>query len=139
MKKLLRLRSDNRGATVVEMAFVLPILILMIYGIFMVGVIFQANAGMQHALGEGARLANIYPVPTNTAISNRMAAKLFGTGNGTFTPTVADGTGGNACNTTSTSTNFKTLRVTFTMPVSFLFFTAPNLNISRCKTVYVAD
>ncbi len=32
----------------------MPILVLFIYGIFQVGLLFQANAGMQHALGEGA-------------------------------------------------------------------------------------
>ena len=37
-----------------------PMLLLFVYGIFQFGVILQANAGMQHALGEGARLATLY-------------------------------------------------------------------------------
>ena len=32
---------------------------------FQFGVILQANAGMQHALGEGARYATLYPKPAD--------------------------------------------------------------------------
>ena len=57
------LRRDERGVAATEMALALPVLITMIYGIFQVGLLYQANAGMQHALGEGARLATLC-VPT---------------------------------------------------------------------------
>ena len=57
MKLLHQLKRDERGAAAIEMAIVLPVLILFIYGIFQVGILYQANAGMQHALGEGARFA----------------------------------------------------------------------------------
>jgi len=92
---------DDRGASTVEIALVLPMLILFIYGIFVVGTIFQANAGMQHALGEGARYATIYPAPSNAAIVQRMQDKVFGASGGTFNSTVVNGTG------------FKTLSVTY--------------------------
>ena len=55
MKLLTLLRRDQDGAAAVEMALALPVLVSMIYGIFQVGLLYQANAGMQHALGEGAR------------------------------------------------------------------------------------
>ena len=67
----------------IEMAIALPMLILFIYGIFQVGVVFQANAGMQHALGEGARLATLCYNPTprpaaacraNTTIKDKIDA-----------------------------------------------------------------
>ena len=53
MKMIQLLRRDERGAAVIEMAIVLPVLILFIYGIFQVGILYQANAGMQHALAKG--------------------------------------------------------------------------------------
>ena len=74
MMKFLRLKRDDRGAAAIEMALALPILVSMIYGLFQVGLLYQANAGMQHALGEGARLSTIYErytennVPTDAAI-----------------------------------------------------------------------
>jgi Flp pilus assembly protein TadG len=59
MNRLLTLRREERGAATIEMAIALPTLIVFLWGIFQVGVAFQAKAGMQHALGEGARLATL--------------------------------------------------------------------------------
>ncbi len=46
MKLLRLLKRDERGVAVIEIAIVLPVLILFIYGIFQVGILYQANAGM---------------------------------------------------------------------------------------------
>jgi Flp pilus assembly protein TadG len=139
MTGVLSLRRDKRGAAVIEMAIALPVLVLFIWGIFQVGIAFQANAGMQHALGEGARLATLCynptpatgcSTPSNTAIRQRISDTVFGTRVGTFsTPTVTDGPSGS---------KYKDLSVTFTMPMNFLFFQAPNVNMTRTKRVYVA-
>lgn len=122
------LLRDSSGATVIEFAIILPVLVLFVWGIFQVGVLFQANSGMQHALGEGARYATIFPTPTDAQIKSRMASKVFGTKNGTFT--VAD-----PVNVASA----KTLRVTYTMPMDFLFFTGPNVSLTREKKVYITN
>jgi Flp pilus assembly protein TadG len=138
MTRFFRLQRDERGAAVIEIAIALPTLILFIWGIFQLGIAFQANAGMQHALGEGARFATLClnpsstgcSTPTNTAISNRIYAREFGTNVGTFsTPTVTDGPSGE---------KYKDLSVTFTMPTNFLFFNGPNISMTRTKRVYVA-
>ena len=63
------LRRCQRGAAVIEFALTVPILVLIIYGIFQVGLLFQANAGMQHALGEGARYATLC-MPTSTGATS---------------------------------------------------------------------
>lgn len=142
MIKLFSLRRDKRGAAAIEIAIALPTLVLFIWGIFQLGVAFQANAGMQHALGEGARLATLCynpdpdtgcEIPTNDEIKNKISSKVFGTGVGTFTVAdpvdVADPDDG----------NYKNLSVTFTMPMDFLFFQGPNVNLTRTKRVYVAN
>jgi Flp pilus assembly protein TadG len=139
MSKFMTLRRDQRGAAAIEMAIALPTLVLFLYGIFQLGIAFQANAGMQHALGEGARLATLCynpsasgcDTPTNDAIVNKISANVFGTGVGTFsTPTVTDGPGG---------TNYKDLEVSFSMPTSFLFFEGPTIDITKEKRVYIAN
>lgn len=122
-----RLASDERGAAAIEMAIAVPVLTLFLWGIFQVGIAFQASAGMQHALGEGARYATIWPTPTNNQIKTRISDKVFGAGVGTFT--VADPVNGS---------DYKDLSVTFTMPTNFLFFSGPNINLTRTKRVYVA-
>ena len=139
MNKLLQLQRDERGSAIIEMAIALPTLILFLYGIFQVGVAFQAKAGMQHALGEGARLATLCynptvatgcSVPSNTAIKDKIEERVFGTKIGTFTePTVTDG---------PTGEKYKTLSVTFTMTPNFLFFNGPPVTITETKRVYVA-
>lgn len=118
---------DQRGAGAIEFALAVPILILAIYGIFQIGIAFQASAGMQHALGEGARYATIFPIPTDTQIKAKVSDKVFGTGIGTFT--VANPV---------TGANYKDLSVSFTMPTDFLLFQGPNISLTRSKRVYVA-
>ena len=139
MSKLFNIRRDDRGAATIEMALALPTLVLFLWGIFQVGVAFQANAGMQHALGEGARLATLCynpttagcSTPSNDAIKTKISDRVFGTKVGTFsTPTVTDGP--------TTGTKYKDLSVTFSMPMNFLFFEGPPVTITKTKRVYVA-
>ena len=136
MRNMFALRHDDRGAAAIELAFALPTLALLLWGIAQIGMAFQANAGMQHALGEGARLATICvnPTskgvcsrPTNDEIKARVSQRVFGTGIGTFN--VADPVAG---------TGYLDLQVTFTMPLNFLLFNGPSVSITRTKRVYVA-
>ena len=132
MSKFFQLLRDDRGAGAVEFALSAPILITMIYGIFEFSQLYEANAGMQHALGEGARFATLC-IPTATGcnpetnddIKAKMNAKLFGPVGGTFNvQDVVDGT------------NSKTLTVTYTRTMNFLFFTGPAITLTRSKLVY---
>ena len=124
-------RRDEHGAAAIEMAFALPILLIFVYGIFQFGVILQANAGMQHALGEGARYATLYPKPADTLIQTKMSNEVFGMNIGTFgTPTVTTPA-------TSVCTNCRLLTVTFTYTPDFLFFSGPAISLTRTKQVYV--
>lgn len=135
-----RIRRDEQGAAIIEMALSLPILIVMIYGIFTLGQLFEANAGMQHALGEGARYGNLClsmsgtgtcTIPTDTQLSTKVNSKLFGTRNGTFdAPTVDSST---------VASGYKTITVTYHQTMNFLLFTGPSITLTRSKRVYVAS
>ena len=135
MMKHRTLRRDERGAAVAELALSLPVIVTMIYGIFEVSQLYEANASMQHALGEGARLATLYDatttdhIPTDDAIKTKMQAKLFGTPGGVFNvqdpagpPTAAD--------------HYKTLTITYTRTMNFLFFAGPTVVLTRSKRAY---
>lgn len=52
-------RSDERGAAAVEMALVLPILILLVGGIIDFGFAFNAQVSLTHAAREGVRVEAI--------------------------------------------------------------------------------
>ena len=126
------LGRDERGVAAIEMAFALPILLLFVFGIFQFGVILQANAGIQHALGEGARYATLYPKPSDSLIVSKMSDAVFGLNVGTFsTPTVTTPA-------TSDCTNCRLLTVNYTVTPDFVFFAGPQITLVRSKRVYVS-
>lgn len=136
---LRRLRSNQDGAAVVELALSLPVLVTLIYGIFECSQLYEANAGMQHALGEGARVATLCVPdatnvtsgcsnPSDTTILNQESAKLFRPAGGSFTISIPAASGG-----------YKTLQITYTRTMNFLFFTGPTITLTRQKQVYVPD
>ena len=127
-----KIRTDERGASAVELALSLPILLTFIFGMMQVGMIMAADAGMQHALGEGARMATIYPTPTDAAIQTKITNKVFGTYVGAYNVaapvTVNAGT-----------SKYKTLSVSYTVTPNFLFFTGPPITLNRSKRVYLTE
>jgi Flp pilus assembly protein TadG len=125
------IRKDERGAAAVEMALTLPVLLTMIYGMLQVGMIMAADAGMQHALGEGARLATLYPTPADTAITAKISGKVFGPYVGAYT--VSD-----PVTTTAGSSKYKDLQVSYTVTPNFLFFNGPPITLTRTKRVYLS-
>ncbi len=52
-------RTDEKGASAVELALVLPILIMILFGIFQFGLVFNSYLAITHAAREGARLASV--------------------------------------------------------------------------------
>lgn len=139
MSVLKLLRRNEQGAAAIELAIALPVLLVMIYGIFQVGLVYQANAGMQHALGEGARLATLCTpngttctTSTDAEIVSKMSSKVFGMNIGTFgTPTVTTPA-------SSVCTHCKDLAVSYTVTPNFLFFNGPPITLNRSKRVYIA-
>ena len=131
MKLLRTIRRDERGAAVIEMAFALPTMVIMMWMLVQAGLVFRAMSGIQHALGEGARLATIFPQPDNEAIKDKIEAAVYGIGPGTFTiadpdPGIADGTG------------YLDLTVSYTQETDMLFLPGPTVTVSRSKRVWVA-
>ena len=131
MRKLLKLRRDDRGAAVIEMAFALPVLIIMIWAIVQLGLVFRAMSGIQHALGEGARLATLYPQPDNDAIKDEIEAAVYGIGPGEFT--IAEPAAGIA-----DATGYLDLTVSYTQETDLLLLPGPTITVSRSKRVWVA-
>jgi Flp pilus assembly protein TadG len=133
-----RLRRNVDGAAVVELAIALPVLVTLIYGIFECSQLYEANAGMQHALGEGARYATLCIPDTSSSTgcdnptdSNIVAvenAKLFGPAGGSFN-----------VQTPTTSSGYKTLTITYTRAMNFLLFAGPTITLTRSKQVYTVS
>jgi Flp pilus assembly pilin Flp len=135
---LKRFFRDDAGATVIETAFALPALIVLLWTIIQAGLVFRAMSGIQHALGEGARAATIWPAPDPEvdadleAITDKMNAAVYGIGPGDFdipdpVPGEADGS------------PYLDLEVTYTQPVNLLIVPGPTISVSRTKRVWLAE
>ena len=131
--KLLRLKRDEQGVAVIEMAFGLPILILMLWMLVQLGQVFRAMSGIQHALGEGARLATLYPTPETGVIEDKILESVYGIGPGEFD--IEPPAGGTD---SATGVDYIDLEVTYTQPTNMLLFPGPTISVSRAKRVWVA-
>ncbi|MEO5578764.1 MAG: TadE/TadG family type IV pilus assembly protein [Sphingomicrobium sp.] len=131
MRHLKKIRRNQDGAAVIEMAFALPALIVLMWMIVQLGLVFRAMSGIQHGLGEGSRMATLFPKPTNTAVQDKITDAVYGIGPGSFiiTPPQA-GTLDNA--------NFLDLKVTYTQQTDMLLFPGPTISVSRSKRVWTA-
>ena len=129
---LKRLRRDERGAAVIEMAFAFPILIMLIWMVVQLGLVFRAMSGIQHALGEGARAATLWPVPDVDDIKDRMEATVYGIGPGDFDiPEPGSGT--------ADGSNYLDLEVTYSQDTDLLIIPGPTISVSRTKRVWVSE
>lgn len=133
MKLMRSLLRDESGANLIEFAIAIPVLVSFIWGIFQFGLVFQAQAGMQHALGEAARMATLFPTPSDDAIKAKVTAKKFGTYNGTLgTLQIQNVTSGG-------TTVAKRLTLTYSQPTNFLFVAGPTVTLTKQKVVYLSS
>jgi Flp pilus assembly protein TadG len=127
-----RLR-DERGATVVEFAFIVPLLIVLVLGIAEFGRAFQVSGTLSAAAREGVRVMALQNDPAAARLAVRTAAPSLSpavtNAQITITPAACPATG-------PTST---TVRVTVTYPMPFLtdFFgsgvTLTGTGVMRCN------
>ena len=134
-----RLFRDDEGAAAVEMAFVLPVLVTFIWMFAQLAQVYRASAGIQQALGQGARYATLClnpsvtgcASPTATQVQTKIQESVYGLGPGQFdapVPTVGD----------DGTSRYYDLKVTYTQPTSLLFVPGPTVNMSRTKRVWIA-
>ena len=75
-------RGDDRGQATVELALVLPILVLLLGGIVWIGNLMATQVQLEHAAREGARAAAVEPgaaAPLAAAAVDRIDADFTAT------------------------------------------------------------
>jgi Flp pilus assembly protein TadG len=140
MKLARCLSRDQDGVATVEMAFALPVLIVMIYMFVQLAQVYRAMSGIQQALGQGARYATLClnpttggcSVPTGDQIKTVINNSVYGIGPGTFT--VATPTSGSDGGTG----HYYDLSVSYSQPTTLMLFPGPTINVSRSKRVWIA-
>jgi Flp pilus assembly protein TadG len=88
-----RLGFSSEGVAATEFALVAPFLVILMMGIFQLGILFMARAGLGQAVESGARYATIHPSPTDAQIKTKVLASGYGMDTDNIVqPTVAHGT-----------------------------------------------
>jgi Flp pilus assembly protein TadG len=140
MKLRKQLNKDENGTAAIEMAFALPVFVVMLWLFIQFAEVYRAVAGIQQALGQGARYATLClnpsltsgcSVPTAANIKTQIQNNVYGIGPGTFT--VSDPVSG-----MSGSAAYYDLTVTYTQPTSLLLLPGPTVTVTRSKRVWVA-
>jgi len=127
MRRLLR---SDRASGAVEFALVVPVLFTFIIGIAQLGMLFFANAGLQSAVAEGARLATIHPRPSNEQIIARITDRRFGLDPAYITaPTVSDFAVNNR--------DYKQISMSYQVPLDFIFFQTSPVTLVANRRVFV--
>lgn len=129
MKRIRKLRDSEKGAAVVEFAIVAPVLLSFIFGIAQLGVLFMANAGLRSSVAEGARLASIYPRPSDAAILARVNERRVGmTAQYVTGPTITHGTANGA--------SFVDISMSYAVPLDFIFFETSPVTLTETRRVF---
>ena len=123
-------RIDRRGSAAAEFALVLPIFCLIVFGLIQLGILYNANAGLAHGLGEGARYATLYPRHTPIEIQDRIRAAVFGI-NGTFLapPVITYGI--------SQGVEYADISVTYYAPVAGGAIGLPPIILTKARRAYL--
>ena len=126
----LRLFGDRRGVGAIEFGLTAPLVIIMVVGIAQLGTLFAANAGLQHAVDEGARLATIYPRPSDATIISMIDSKKFRLASNLITgPTLTH-------DTTAAGVPYVDITMSYSVPLNFVLFTTPPITISQTRRAY---
>ena len=124
-----RLAACTSGAAAAEFAIVAPLLIFAIFVTFQFGTLFFANAGLQNAIGEGARLATLWPRRTQTEIAGELQASQFGLNPQNLSnPQFVTGQAGGQ--------DFVDITMTYTVDLNFILFTVDDVTLQETRRAY---
>ena len=97
MHRFVNRDRDQRGAAAVELAIVLPILILLVFGIIQWSIYFNRLQGLQAAAREGARVAAL-PQSSQSDVTDKVTSALAGVLPTTQSPVITvNPSSGNPC------------------------------------------
>lgn len=130
MRRLRRLARDRGGAAAFEFAVSAPFAIILLVGIAQLGLLFAANASLQHAVDEGARYATVYPRPSDDAITSMISHRKFMMRSSYITgPTLTHGI-------SADGVPYIDIAMGYSQPMNFVLFSAPPITLSYTRRAY---
>lgn len=119
----------REGIAAAEFAMMAPLVLLLLFLVMNLGLLFESYNGIQHAVGEGARLATLYPRPVDGQITTAIQNAEFGLDPSLVSaPTYQHGT--------NSGISYVDVTLTYNAPVSFPLFTLPAVPLSYTKRAY---
>jgi Flp pilus assembly protein TadG len=128
-RRFLRLLRDRTGTAVIEFAIAGPVIVLLLMGIFQLGMLGLARAGLAQGVESGARFATIYPRPTDSEISAKILAHDYGMiANGITAPTFVHGT--------TNGSAYVDITMRYTVRLNFGFYRTSPLQLTYTRRAY---
>ena len=125
-----QLRRDNRGASAIEFALVVPFLVAIIVGVAQMGRIYLADAGLRNLVADSARFASISPRPSDDQIKARLRSGGFGLDTRYLSePAVTYGAENGA--------NWAQINMTYSIQLDFIFWRPASIQLVEQRKVYI--
>ena len=125
-----RRKLGRSGATTAEFAFTIPVVLTAIFAMTQLGILFFANAGLQNAVGETARLATLWPRRSETQLRAKLTATRFGINPAYLsTPQFTYGT--------ANGSSYVEIRVSYRSQLNFIFFEYPLITLTQSRRAYL--
>lgn len=124
------LALDKRGATIVEFALALPVLVTLMVGILQYGIILHASGGLRNALGEGIRHAKVYPGASQASVLQTTRDAMVGIDPGGITALTFE-------RGVSNGAAFGRLSITYQAEAVVPFVPVQAITLTQAKTAYL--
>lgn len=129
LRPFVALVRAREGIAAAEFAMMAPLVLLLIFMVINLGLLFESYNGVQHAVGEGARLATVYPRPTDSQITTAVQRAEFGLDPSLASaPTFAHGT--------NSGIAYVDVTLTYNAPITFPLFNLPAVPLTYTKRAY---
>ena len=126
-----RLRSDETASLGFEFALAMPVLVTIMLGVLQFGMALHASGAMRNAMGEGLRLAKVYPTATADEVYTRTKDRFVGVDKSGIQSLVF--TRGTATNGASYGKLVMKYQMDFLLP----FAPIPPITLTETKQVYL--
>lgn len=123
------LGRDCEGIAAAEFAMMAPLVLLLLFLMLNLGLLFEAYNGVQHAVGEGARLATIYPRPADSQLTAAIQNAEFGLDPSLISaPSYSHGS--------NSGIDYVDVTLTYNAPITFPLFSLPAVPLTYTKRAY---
>ncbi len=122
--------GDETGSTAIEAAIAIPVFLAFLGAIVQLGMVMFVQSSLDHATGEAARFATIYPTPAASDIQTKASAAMFGGSTSELAPvTVTQGT--------DDGRNYIEITMTYNYPLVSWFIDDAAYTLTQTRRAYV--